>query len=85
MYKCIQEIPELEVIGRPYAIGLSVRSKKFNIFCLESILKEKSWEIKCCQYPNCVSINITEANLPNIDKLCLDIKESVKIVSLINF
>lgn len=49
----------IKFIGSPTALGFAFYSDKFNVYCLEDILKSKNWDIKCLQYPTAIGFNIT--------------------------
>ncbi len=78
--KGIQEIPELEIIGKPDVSVFSFKSDKINIFQLGDELDKKGWHLDRIQFPSALHMIVNPHHAEIADSFLNDLKLSVKEV-----
>lgn len=78
-----EEIPELEVLGKPLVSVVAFKEKKgmgVNIYELGDHLSSKGWHLSALQNPPALHIACTRPTINAIDSLIGDLKEGIKSV-----
>ncbi|KAI9628577.1 hypothetical protein KEM48_011533 [Puccinia striiformis f. sp. tritici PST-130] len=78
-----EEIPELEVLGKPLVSVVAFKDKKgmgVNIYQLGDYLGSKGWHLVALQFPPALHIACTKPTTTAIDTLIQDLKEGVATV-----
>lgn len=78
----VNEIPGLEVIGKPMMSVFSYRatSKELNIFAVAEVLEKRGWHIDRGQRPDSLHAMVTPLHEGVVDDYLADLREAVDIV-----
>ncbi|KAG7768799.1 hypothetical protein KL946_000082 [Ogataea haglerorum] len=76
------DIPELQVIGKPQLSVVAFRSDTLNVHKLGDMLGKKGWHLTALQNPPALHLAVTKLTVPAIDTLLVDLKAAVKQLAL---
>jgi sphinganine-1-phosphate aldolase len=74
MMASINEIPDLEVVGRPDMSVFSFASKRDNIFAIAGEMEKRGWRLNLQKRPDSIHIIVTLNHIKVIDEFLEDLK-----------
>jgi len=78
--KAIQEMDDVEIVGRPDVSVVAFTSKTLSIYYIADALKERTWQMNVLQNPPAVHICLTGPLADNTDNFIADLKVCIQEV-----